>query len=81
MTVNAQGEARFNTKSSVLCAATKTVMGVDERDFCANYDPESNHWNAALKWVENKEPSVLQTQVEAYSVRGDVKKQHEEELK
>lgn len=68
VTINARGEARFNTDSSVMCVATKTVMGDDERDFCATYDPKAKHWTAAWKWAENKELSVAQNQVEAYSV-------------
>ena len=78
--VDAQGEVRFNYDRSKMCAAADTVMGVDERDFYDTYDPEANYWTAAWKWVENKEPSVLQNRVEAYSVRQDVKKPYEEEL-
>ncbi|MPC68031.1 hypothetical protein E2C01_062221 [Portunus trituberculatus] len=34
-------------------------MEVDERDFCATYDPVANYWTAAWKWAENKEPNNL----------------------
>lgn len=63
-----------------MCAAADTVMRVNERDFCATYDPEANYWTAAWKWTENKEPSVLHNRVEAYAVRHDVRKPYEEEF-
>ena len=68
VTVDAQGEVRFNSDRSEMCAAADTVMGVDKRDFYATYDPEANYWTAAWKWAENKEPGILQNRVEAYSV-------------
>ena len=44
MTVDAQGEVRFNSDRSEMCEAADTVMEVDERDFYATYDPEANYW-------------------------------------
>ena len=79
VTISAQGEACFNPVKSSVCAAA-TAVEVDERDFCATYDPVANHWTAAWKWANKNEPSVLQNQVEAYPVRQDARKLYEEEL-
>ena len=78
--VDAQGEACFSADGAVACVSADTVMEVDERDFCATYNPEANYWTAAWKWMKNKEPSVLQNRVEAYPVHSDVRKLYKEEL-
>ncbi|MPC12157.1 hypothetical protein E2C01_004835 [Portunus trituberculatus] len=48
-----------STPLSLRCTAA-TAMEIDERDFCATYDPMANYWTAAWKWAENKEPTVKQ---------------------
>lgn len=80
VTVSIQSDVRFGVDEAKICAATDTVVGVDERDFSATYDPVANHWTAVWKWSEGKEPGVLRNQVEAYSVPREARDMYEEEL-
>lgn len=56
----------FSVEETEICAATDTVVSVDERDFSATYVPVANHWAAVWKWSEGKEQRVLRNRVEAY---------------
>ena len=78
--VDAQNGVRFGIEESEICAAATTVIGVDEPDFSATYDPSSNCWTAAWKWSEGKEPGILRNMVEAYSVPPEARDLYEEEL-
>ncbi|MPC69614.1 hypothetical protein E2C01_063844 [Portunus trituberculatus] len=78
--VDAQNGVRFGVEKSEICATATAVIGVDEPDFSATYDPASNCRTAAWKWSESKEPGVLRSVVEAYSVLPEARDLYEEEL-
>lgn len=80
VTVDAQGIVCFGGVQKAICAATDTVVGINERDFSATYDPSTKSWTAAWKWAEGREPDVLHNQVETYSVPDGVRGPYEEEL-
>lgn len=57
--VDAQNRVQFGIEKPEICAATNTVVKVEEHDFSGTYDPSSNCWTAAWKWSKDKEPGVL----------------------
>lgn len=80
VTVNAQGKVYFGVEKMPICAASDTVVKVDERDFSVTYDPSSKSWTAIWKWAGGREPDVLRNTVDAYSVPEGPRIPYEEEL-
>ncbi|KAK8374447.1 hypothetical protein O3P69_012045 [Scylla paramamosain] len=68
------------TEKPKICVVANTVVGVDEPDFSATYDPLSICWTSARKWSEGKKPGVLRNTVEAYSAPPEARDLYEEEL-
>ncbi|XP_066985023.1 uncharacterized protein [Macrobrachium rosenbergii] len=80
VTVDTQGGVRFGMEDFLFSAAADVMVGVDERDFSAIYDPLIKCWTATWKWSEGKEPGILENGVKAYSVPQEAKDLYESEL-
>ena len=80
VTVDAQGGVCFGVEETAICAVADTMVGVDEHNFSATYNPGSKSWTAAWKWSEGKKPDVLKNLVEAYSVPQEIKDLYGEKL-
>ncbi|MPC58730.1 uncharacterized protein LOC123504848 [Portunus trituberculatus] len=80
VTVDAQDILSFGGVEKMICAATDTVVGINERDFSATSDPSTKSWTVAWKWAEGREPDVLYNQVKTYTVPDGVRGLYKEEL-
>ena len=87
----AEGAVRFGLRHQVACAGatsdgraenggTVSELRVDEKDFCAVFDPAHCYWTVEWKWADGIEPGVLTNGVSEYAVARDVRDGFESEL-
>ncbi|MPC44285.1 hypothetical protein E2C01_037955 [Portunus trituberculatus] len=71
VTVEAQGIVSFGGVEKTICAASDKVVGINEKDFIATFDPSTKSWTAA--WKRNNElsdPPAHLTQRKVFSYCG-----------
>ena len=77
----ADGAVSFGSSREVACAGTVGELRIDEKDFCAVYDPSRGFWTVQWKWAGGVEPGVLTNDVGQYAVPSAVREEYEGELR
>ena len=75
-TVNGTGNIRFSRHEKHVC----TTIILDEPDFHAEYDQDTNAWMALLKWSGDQPPISLRNRLSEYPLPMWLREQYEEEL-
>ena len=76
ITVNETGNIRFSRCEKRVCAA----ITLDEADFHAEYDRDTNAWTASWKWSGNQPRISLRNWLSEYPPPAWLREQYEEEL-
>ena len=76
ITVNSTGNIRFSRREKHVCAA----ITLDEPDFHAEYDQDTNVWTVLWKWSGDHPPISLQNWLSEYPPHSWLREQYEKEL-
>ena len=76
ITVNGTSNIRFSRCEKHVCAP----ITLDEPDFHAEYDRDTNAWTALWKWSGDQPPISLRNRLSKYPPPTWLKEQYEEEL-
>lgn len=77
----AGGAVRFGLSRELACAGTVGETRIEEKDFCAVYEPSKGFWTVQWKWAGGVEPGVLRNHVGEYAVPRVVRDEYEGELR
>lgn len=75
-----EGNVSFGLSQKLACASAISEVRIEERDFCAEYDPSGRFWTVTWKWAGGAEPGALKNDVGEYAVPSDVRHEYEREL-